>query len=58
MSTSRVYKAAQWTVKRLSGQGCRVFECVVQITRDESGVIQLGPCDIAELGGESDATWP
>jgi len=58
MGTSRVYEAAQWTVKMLSGQGCRVFEYIVHITRYESGVIEVGPYDITELGGQSDATWP
>jgi len=58
MGMSRVYEAAQWAVKMLSGQGCRVFECIVYITKDESRVIEVGPYDIAELGGQSDAIWP
>jgi len=58
MGASKVYEAAQWVVKMLSGQACRVFECIVHITRDESRVIEVGPCDIIGLGGQSDATWP
>jgi len=41
----------------LSGEGSRVFECIVHITRDKSRVIQVDTCDIARLGVESNAIW-
>jgi len=41
----------------LSGQSCRVFECVVYIARDKSQVIQVSTCNIAGLGGQSNAAW-
>jgi len=41
----------------LSGEGGRVLEYVVHITHDESRVVQVGTCDIARLGGESNAIW-
>jgi len=41
----------------LSREGGRVLECIIQITNDELRVIQVGTCDIARLGGESNITW-
>ena len=41
----------------LLGQSYRVFECVVQIARDKLRVIQVSLCNIAGLGGQSNAAW-
>jgi len=61
MGAHGVYEALPcicwWAVKILSGQSCRVLECVVHIARDKSRVIQVSPCNIAGLGGQSNATW-
>jgi len=59
MGARGVYEALPcfywWVVKMILGQSCRVFECVVHITRDKLRVIQVSLCNIAGLGGQSNA---